>query len=127
MYGRAMLALVMIASLAGCSVIEGDVAKPSKQAAENTGYLELTVNVRNAEVYIDGSLYGMVKRADKPQAIVIPAGTHELMLKKFSYEDVTAKIGVEAGAVNTLVLEMKRLPTEEVALPGDKPPVQAEK
>jgi hypothetical protein len=59
----------------------------------------------------------MVKAADRPQAIIIPAGTHDLALKKFGYVDETRKIALEAGAVNTLVIEMKRLPTEAVELP----------
>ncbi len=123
MCARMTVLICVAALLVGCAAFEGGTAKTAPPADKGT--LELTVNVRNVQVFVDGSLYGMVKRADRPQLIVIPAGTHEMTMKKFGYEDFTVKIGVEAGAINTLVVDMKRLPTEAVEVPEGERKVPA--
>ena len=116
MYRRIALALAVAVTAAGGGLFCASRATMG-EVPEDSGWLELTVNVKNAKVHVDGALRGMIKTADRPQLFVIPAGTHDLMLEKFGYEPVTAKIAVEPGAVNTLVLDMQRLPTEVVELP----------
>lgn len=120
MYVKVLMAVVVLAACMGCALFEGGVTG-GPEPSSNAGYLELTVNVRNAEVYTGGELRGMIKKADRPQSILIPAGAHELTVKKFGYHPYKARIAIEAGAVNTLVIELKRLPTEVVELPPDKP------
>jgi hypothetical protein len=119
MYRRIALALLVAAAAAGCGMFSRSRATMGDVPADS-GWLELTVNVKNAKVMIDGALRGMIKKADSPQLFVIPAGTHDLQLEKFGYETYAAKIAVEPGAVNTLVIDMSRLPTEVVELPEEK-------
>lgn len=119
MYRRIALAMLVASVAAGCGAFQSSRATMG-EVSENSGWLELTVNVKNAKVHVDGALRGMIRSADRPQLFVIPAGTHDLMLGKFGYEPYTAKIAVEAGAVNTLVIDMMRLPTEVVELPEEK-------
>ncbi len=116
MYSRIALVLLVAAAVAGCGAISratgtmGDVP-------EDSGWLELTVNVRGAGVFVDDALRGMIRYAGRPQLIVIPAGTHELRVEKFGWQTYTARIAVEPGAINTLIIDMERLPTEVVELP----------
>lgn len=118
MYRRIALVMLVAVVAAGCGVLQGSRATMGEVSGDS-GWLELTVNVKSASVHVDGALRGMIKSAGKPQLFVIPAGTHDLMLDKFGYLPYTAKIAVEAGAVNTLVIDIKRVATEVVKLPED--------
>ncbi len=120
MYVKALLVVAVLAACTGCALFESG-AKPQVQADANAGYLELTVNVAWAEVYTGDQLRGMIKKANKPQAILIPAGTHDLTVTKFGYKPDKKKIAIEAGAVNTLSIQLERLPTKVVELPSAAP------
>jgi len=119
MYRRIALAMLIAVTAAGCGVFQRSRATMG-DVPEGSGWLELTVNVKNAKVIVDGALRGMIRKADSPQLFVIPAGAHDLVLEKFGYKRYAEKIAVEAGAVNTLVIDMERLPTEVVELPEEK-------
>ena len=122
MYGKMSVVLLVLALALGCESFGGTAAtKAGTDPAGKTGVLLLTVNARNAKVIVDGALYGMIKKAGKPQSFVIPAGAHNLTLKKFGYKEQSVKIGLEAGAINTLEVKLQRLPSEVVRMPGDKP------
>ncbi len=124
MYSKIAVAALVVVLSVGCVLPGRSSAQAPGKLAKNTGILELTVNVKGAEIYLDDALYGMIKRAGRVQDVVIPAGKHMLSLRKFGYKDFSASIGVEAGAVNTLVVDLKRLPTEVIKpaeMPKDKP------
>ncbi|MCD6404856.1 MAG: PEGA domain-containing protein [Planctomycetes bacterium] len=120
MYSKIAVAVLVLVAAAGCVLPGTSSAQAPAKLAENTGILELSVNVKGAEIYVDDALYGMIKRADRVQDVIIPAGKHLLGLKKFGYKSFSASIGVEAGAVNTLAVDLKRLPTEVIS-PEDMP------
>ena len=121
MYGKMSVVLLVLALALGCESFGGAAGtKAGTDPAGKTGVLMLTVNARHAKVMVDGALYGMIKKAGKPQSFVIPAGAHTLTLKKFGYKDQLVKIGLEAGAINTLEIKLERLPPKVVTLPGDK-------
>jgi hypothetical protein len=120
MYVRFLLVASLVAVWAGCATF-GREAGGEQKLAENAGYLELTVNARNAQVWTGDTLRGMIKKANKPQRIAVPAGTHQLLVKKLGYKDFSAKVAVEAGAVNTLEIQLERIPPQVVTLPEEKP------
>ena len=120
MYAKVLMVVAVLSICTGCAIFGGDVNGGPAPSAD-AGYLELTVNVAWAEVYTGDQLRGMIKKANKPQSILIPAGTHDLTVTKFGYGPYKAKIAIEAGAVNTLAIELTRLPTKVVQLPTDEP------
>jgi hypothetical protein len=112
---RFLVAVLAVVLALGCTISTAEVSK----APATTGVLALTVNVRNAEVFVDGALFGQTKRAGKEQNFNLTGGKHELVIKKFGFEDYKATIGVETGGINTLTVELKRVPPAPVALPKE--------
>ena len=120
MYAKFLPVLLAVALSIGCAAAAGPQTDAGTDPQGKTGILMLTVNATLAEVSVDGALYGMVKKGGRAQSFVIPAGAHTLVIKKFGYKDYTAKVAVEAGAINTLDITMERLPTEVVTMPEDE-------
>ena len=108
----------VVAVSAGCQLFQRTAI--IGQLPENAGILALTVNVKGAEIYIDGALYGTVQRAGVQQDIVVEAGEHKLTLKKFGYKEFTTTVGLVAGSVNTIDVTLERLPTEAVEVPTEE-------
>jgi hypothetical protein len=123
MYSKILVALVVLAAVAGCAMFKHQPAAPQPTMAT----LALTVNAKGAEVYIDDSLFGQIARGGSVQDFVVSGGKHTLVVKKFGYEDFTAKIGVEAGGVNTLAVTLKRTPAVKVNVAEEKPEKPAAK
>jgi hypothetical protein len=113
MRGRLILMLVCVALAFGCGLLR-DVS-PEPKASGTNGVLALTVNVKGAEVFVDEALFGQIKKAEKEQDFIVTGGKHELVVKKFGFEDYKATIGVEAGGVNTLTVELARTPVADVS------------
>ena len=112
-YKRAMVALVLTV-LVGCAgglrIGQPQVGK----VPEDAGILAIRSNVAGADVTIDGKLVGTIMKADKVQDIVIPAGEHELIVRKFGREDWKRDIYLTPGAKNTVDVYLERVPTKAV-------------
>jgi len=118
MYSKILVALVVLAAVAGCAMFNKHV---SSDPQPTMATLALTVNVKGAEVYIDDSLFGQITSAKSSQDFVVSGGKHTLVVKKFGFEDFAAKIGVEAGGVNVLAVTLKRTPPVRVNIAEEKP------
>lgn len=112
----ALTALLAVSLLFGCTFSVTDPAKTrsSQLAARNAGVLALTVDVKGAQVLIDGDLYGEIKKAGREQEFILPAGTHELAIRRFGFEDYAARIALAPGGINALSVKMERSPTVPV-------------
>jgi len=110
---------LLVAVAAGCGLIEGTAGGVARgrEIPEECGIVRITTNVTGAQIFVDDALYGTIQRAGRPQDIVVEAGTHNLALKKFGYQDFQATIGLKQGAINTIDVTMKRTPPETVELP----------
>ncbi len=120
MFVKASVALLVVAAFAGCTVIATESGGTTAAlASADNGVLALTVNVKGAEVFIDGALFGQIQKAAKAQDFVVKGGEHTLTLKKFGFEDATLKIGVEAGGKNTLEVNLERTPAAPLDVTGE--------
>jgi hypothetical protein len=84
-------------------------------AQDKTGYLKTNVDPGRAGVFIDGKYVGPAGNFRVGRKYVVAAGEHEVRLSEPRYEDVVAKITVQAGKTTKLAEKMK-------ALPPAKPP-----
>jgi hypothetical protein len=118
---RFLVALLAVVLSFGCTISNVETNK----TPATTGVLALTVNVRAAEVFVDGALFGQTRKAGEARNFNLTGGKHELVIKKFGFEDYKATIGLEAGGINTLTVELTRVPPTPVALPKEAPSEKA--
>lgn len=77
--------------------------------AEPTGSLRLRVNPKEASVYVDGALAGIVDEFDGlSDHLRLPAGRHQIEFRAEGYEPLSRDVVVEAGKTLTERASLKR-------------------
>jgi len=112
MNARLVTVLILACAVAGCAVFGKSVGK----VPDNAGILAVKCNVAGADVYIDKALVGTIQKADSRQDIVVASGEHDLLVKKFGYEDYKETISLVPGARNTIDVNLERTPTKAVSV-----------
>jgi len=70
-----------------------------------TGYVEITSDPSNAELYIDGKYMGTT-----PKTIELNEGSHEVKISKDGYYDYTETVYVSAGETISLYAKLRMIP-----------------
>ncbi len=78
--------------------------------AQNTGYVKTKVDPGRAGVFIDGKYVGPAGNFGVGRKYTVAAGEHEVRLSEPRYEDVVAKVTVQAGKTTTVSQTLKLLP-----------------
>ncbi|MFT7624203.1 MAG: hypothetical protein ACI9WU_003390 [Myxococcota bacterium] len=73
------------------------------QRIVNSGTVRVTVNVREATIYIDGKNYGLSPYKETPE---LPVGSHQLVVRKERYDSVNTSFVVRQGETSDLSYEM---------------------
>jgi PEGA domain len=77
--------------------------------AEPSGALRLRVSPREAKVYVDGALAGIVDEFDGlANHLRLPAGPHQIEFRADGYETVTLAVTVQDGKTRTERASLKR-------------------
>ncbi len=84
-------------------------AERDTEPTEPMGSLRLRVSPRNAKVYVDGALAGIVDEFDGLTShLRIPAGRHQLEFRLDGYETTAMEVTVEDGKTRTERASLKR-------------------
>lgn len=99
------------------------------QESIGSGFIEIETSPKDADVFLDG-----VNRGKSPIIIGnVPAGTHEILIKKDGYEDFAKQIKVDAGRRSSVeakmtvsIAEKEEIPEEKIDGFDDKQPAAEE-
>jgi hypothetical protein len=73
------------------------------------GSVRLRVDPKDAKVYVDGALAGIVDEFDGlTDHLQLEAGAHEIELRADGYETTTVTVDVDAGKTRTARVNLKR-------------------
>lgn len=76
---------------------------------EATGSLRLKVNPRQAKVYVDGALAGVVDEFDGlTNHLRLPVGQHQIEFRADGYDTVSLAVNVERGKTRTERVNLKQ-------------------
>ena len=92
-------------------------------AIDPSGSLRLEVTPREAEVYVDGYMAGIVDQFDGTfQRLRVPPGGHELTLYRDGFRTVHQSLHVSSGSTLKVSYNMEPLAAGEIAEPRPTPP-----
>lgn len=70
------------------------------------GYLKINLNVNYCDIYIDNELIGINDYYEKDVISVI-IGSHEVLVKKFGYEDMYIKVEIKENQITEVDINLK--------------------
>jgi serine/threonine protein kinase len=82
---------------------------------KDNGTLEISSNLPNAKIYIDGKYSGLT-----PKTIKLPPGTYEITLKKEGYSDYKTILTINGGETKNLNVNLKPVVAETTNTPNTK-------
>ena len=88
-------------------VVKLDPPKPKPRPQATSGHLDVTSNIRGAELFVNGKKKGQTPM----QGIVLKAGTHKIRLNKDGYLAWNGSVKVERGKGQRLVATLKKAPS----------------
>jgi hypothetical protein len=104
-------------------VVAGSPASAVAQVYAGDSAVQLKVTPRDAEVFVDGYLVGIVDDYDGNfQRLPLPPGEHEIVLYREGYRTVRQKILLTPGATYRVKHAMEPLGAGETAEPRPTPP-----
>lgn len=94
--------------------------KMHAQQSPTTGEVRFTADdqaERDAGVWIDGKYAGYVKELKGDREVLLPPGEHEVSIRQAGYKEITQKITVAAGGLQTIAVVLEENP--KLTYPGN--------
>lgn len=115
--------VLAIAALLILVAVSPAPAQQTAQQADSPGELQILTShetEKDSGVWIDGEYVGYLRDFWGNKKILLPAGEHEVSVRKFGYKDFTQKIQTETAQVQLLPIMMEldlsaQYPTENTA------------
>ena len=91
-------------------------AQPQDQAMGEVRFAADNQDERDSGVWIDGKYAGYVKELKGDRKVMLAPGAHEIVIKQAGYKDITQKISVAPGQVQTINVVLEANP--KMTYPG---------